>query len=364
VGTLPEIHPVEGGALSVCSRFTLRGTGRRRRTGSESLVNAIGIGLIGVGRHGRRYAQHILRDVPGLSLAGFARRDPVERDRLASELGTPGFADYRDLIAAPGVDAIVATVPPGLHREIVERAAGAGKPILLEKPAAVTLEEGNHMLAAVRAAGVPVLVAQTLRFNEVVRLLLAERDSVGEIHAVRVSQRFEPSPTPWIYDTDAARAGTMLHTGIHGFDLLRVLSGKEGEEVTALTTTVDRGPFEDNFNAQVRFRGGRALGTVAGCRATAARSGAVEITGTTGMLVAEYAHRLAWRIRGSAIEPLELPPPVSTIAAVLEAFERGIRGGDPMSVPLEEGLRSLALVDAAYASAASGKAERVREIPS
>jgi predicted dehydrogenase len=322
-------------------------------------VTTIGIGLIGVGRHGRRYAQHILRDLPGLRLAAFARRDPAERERLATELGAPGFADYRDLLAAPGVDAIVVTVPPALHEEIVVRAAAVGKPVLLEKPAAVTLAEGERMLAAVRGTGIPVLVAQTLRFNEVVERLLAERESVGEIHAVRVSQRFEPSPTPWLYDPQAARRGTMLHTGIHGFDLLRVLSGLEGESVSAVTTIVDRGPLEDNFNAQVRFRGGKALGTVAGCRATAARSGAVEIAGSRGMLVAEYAHRLAWRIRGSSIEPLELPPPASTIAAALGAFLRGVRGEAPMPVPLEEGLRSLALVEAAYASAHSGHPEPV-----
>lgn len=325
-------------------------------------MTPIGLGLIGVGRHGRRYAQHLKDGIPGLRLVAFARRDAVERERLAAELDVPGYPDGGALLEAPGIDAVAVVIPPVYHEAIVLAAAAAGKPVLLEKPAAVSLETGRRMLRAARAAGVPVLVAQTMRYNEVIDVVRREAEALGPLHAIRVGQRFEPSPTPWIADPEVARAGTLLHTGIHGTDLLRFLAGSEVEHVTCSTSVVGSGPFEDNFNLIATLDGGRLLGSVSGCRATAARSGAVEVAGREGMVVADHAHRWAWRIRGSRSEALEIPPPVSTLERVLRDFEATVRGTRPNPIPLEEGLASLAVVDAGYRAAASGRREPVAPV--
>src|SRR5271169_1309085 len=137
-------------------------------------MSRIGIGLIGVGKHGVRYARHIVGDVPELRLVALARRDIEAGRRQAAEFGCRAYADYRELIAAPDVDAVIVVVPPTAHPAIMEAAATARRAVLLEKPAAANLDDGQRILRAVRAANIPVMVAQTIRYASVVPLLLRE----------------------------------------------------------------------------------------------------------------------------------------------------------------------------------------------
>ncbi len=121
----------------------------------------LGIGLIGAGKHGVRYAHHITEDLPNLRLVALARRDLAIARQQAAQFGCRAYGHYAELIAAPDVEAIVVVVPPTLHPQIIEAVAAARKPVLLEKPAAVSMAEGRRVLQTVRAAGIPVMVAQT-----------------------------------------------------------------------------------------------------------------------------------------------------------------------------------------------------------
>ena len=105
------------------------------------------IGLIGVGKHGARYARHIRDEAPDLELAAIARRDADKAAASARELGARAYTDYRELIERGGVDALIVVVPPTLHVDIVRCAARAGVPVLLEKPAAPSLAAGREHAA-------------------------------------------------------------------------------------------------------------------------------------------------------------------------------------------------------------------------
>lgn len=321
----------------------------------------IGVGLIGVGKHGGRYASHLLADVPSLKLVALWRRDFAAACEQASAMGCTAYHDVDDLIRAPEVDAVAVVVPPTLHRELVCAAADAHKPILLEKPAAPTVAEGDAMRQAVRRGGVPVLMAQTLRFNSVVRTLVRECSTIGEIHAMRLVQRFEPSRPGWIDDPRIAGGGIVLHTGVHSFDLLRLLSGDEIARVSCTTTRVSTKSTEDNFIANLIGRSSRMLVSVAGSRATTSRSGGIEMAGANGQLVADHVHGIVARIRGSHIERIDVPPPVPTVREVLEEFARVIKGAAP-AVTLEDGLRAVAIAEACYVSARTDAAATVPEI--
>jgi predicted dehydrogenase len=322
----------------------------------------IGIGLIGVGKHGSRYARHIVSDLPNVRLAGIARRDLGRARQQAAELGCRAYGDYRELIAAPDVDAVVVVVPPTLHPEIVEAAAARRRAFLLEKPAAAGLADAQRVLRAVQSAAIPVMVAQTLRYNEVVRLLLSERHRIGRIHGLRISQRFEPSRPSWIDDPAIAGGGITLHTGVHSFDLVRLLSGREADRVSCEMASVRTAETEDNFAAVIRLDGGAALATVAGSRATASRSGPIELAGEHGLLVADHVCGTAAIVEGSQRTPLTVPSALPTVREVLRDFTQALQHGRPMPIPLAEGLRAVALADACYRSAAAGRAVPVARI--
>ena len=72
------------------------------------------IGIIGTGRHGSRYAHHIVDDFNDLQLSAIARRSD-EGAEQASVWGARHYRDYRELIESDQVDAIIAAVPP-VHR--------------------------------------------------------------------------------------------------------------------------------------------------------------------------------------------------------------------------------------------------------
>ena len=335
------------------------GTAPGVRHGGHRVMSQIGVGLIGVGKHGVRYATHISRDLPELRLVAIARRDAGAARRQAGEFGCRAYTDYRELIAAPDVEVVVIVVPPTLHGEIVSAAAAARKAIVLEKPAAVSVADGRRILAATRAGGVPVMVTQTVRYTSVARVLLAARERIGPIHSIRLSQRFEPSRPGWIDDPSVAGGGMTLHTGVHCFDLLRVLSSMEADRVSCEMTRVGTTRTEDNFTAVIRLGGGAALACVAGSRATASRCAAIEIAGRDGQLIGDHVFNTAAIVHGLVPAPLDVPPPVPTVIEMLRDFTTALRRGDPMPITLEEGLRAVAIAEACYRSAASGRAEPV-----
>jgi predicted dehydrogenase len=316
-------------------------------------MGVLRLGLIGAGKHGSRYVKHLTEDVAGVELVALCRRDPDRGRKQASAVGAAYHADYRDLIAAPGVDAVVAAVPPILHADIAAHACRAGKALLLEKPLAATLADARHIRDLVEAAGIRCMVAQTLRFNTVVRALVDRLDEIRPLVSIYLSQRFEPSSLGWLDRRAESGGGVALHTGVHSFDLLRLFSGREVEDVSCETWRVLTRETEDNVVMTCRLGGG-VRGAVMISRSTRSRAGLIELCGAGGQLVGDHALGFAHRITGWQREPIALPPLAPTVREALSAFVSALRSGHPFPVTVDDGLRAVAVVDACYRSARTG----------
>lgn len=323
----------------------------------------IRLGLIGAGKHAVRYAHHIRHDVPGLVLTGVARRDAARADQAARQFGCRPYRSYEELVAGGEIDAVVAVVPPTLHADIVARAAAAGKPVLIEKPAAPNLADGRRMLEALAAHPVPVMVAQTLRYSGAVRAALEHRHRLGPIRSLSFSQGFEPSPLDWLDDPQVAGGGMVLHTGIHMFDLVRLLSGLEADRVTCQIERIRTRRTEDTFAATIRLGGGAAVASVCGSRTLGGRPGHIEVAGENGVLVADHVLNRAELLVGRESRPLVLAEPVPTVREVVRDFAECLRLGRPVPIPVAEGLRAVAIADACYRAAHSGTAAAVEVLP-
>ena len=322
-------------------------------------MTPLGVGLIGTGKHGSRYARHIREDLGELvRLVGLARRDRRKAEEQAAALGCRAFEDYRELIAAPDVEALVVVVPPTLHPTICADIVTAGKPALFEKPAAASLAAARRMLDLLGHARAPLMVAQTLRYNSVVRAIQQARPQIGPIHALRLSQRFEPSPLGWIDTPEISGGGMILHTGVHSFDLTRLLTDLEVERVLCEADCVETTTTEDNFAATLRLRGG-VLASVAGSRATHSRTGPIELVGRDGLLQGDHVHASAGIVVGTRLTPIEVAPPVPTVLEVMRDFAGAILASRPVPIPLIEGLRAVAIADACVRSATEGRAVEV-----
>jgi predicted dehydrogenase len=319
----------------------------------------IRLGIIGTGKHGARYLGHV-GDVPGVALAAICRRDRAAGEAQARAHGCRFHADAEALIADPEVDAIVLVVPPHLNARLAVAAARAGKALLIEKPLAPALAECRTIADAVARAGVTAMVAHTLRFNGVVQALRSALPTIGPLHAVVLSQRFEPSKLAWLDHRPESGGGIVLHTGVHSFDALRFLTGREALRVGATARQVSTRDTEDNFAATIEMDDGM-LAVVAGSRATAGRSGAVEIAGRDGQLVGDHVHGTAARLIGTTRSELAVGAPIMTVAATLREFAAALARARAPAITLADGARAVAIAEACYRSIAAERPVAVEQ---
>ncbi len=312
----------------------------------------IRFGLIGFGRHGSRYARHLLEDLPEAQLTAICRQDHKAGQEFARAKGISFYADYRDLLQDERLDAIAVVVPPHLHREICTAAAIGGLPFVVEKPLAPTVADAQEILTEVEGNGVKALVAQTLRFDSVVQTLKAHLPILGTLHAIFLQQHFEPSPLEWLDEPD--RGGVILHTGVHGFDLLRFLTGGEVVQVYCDAFQRFTQRTEDGFIAILQMEPLPLRATVANLRTTLGRIGRIEVVGEKGILAGDHVHQSLHFIPGRGIQPLPLPPSVPTVRECLKAFVKWLTDDIPPPVSLADGLKALQVIEACHRSAATG----------
>jgi len=84
------------------------------------------------------------------------------------------------------------------------------------------------------------------------------------------------------------------------------------------------------------------------------RAGLFELAGARGQLLADHVHGFVHLVRGPERHMLLVPPPVPTVRETLGAFVRALREGTSVPISIEDGLRAVAVADAAYRSAERG----------
>ena len=347
------------GMKTIYAGFPRDGGGRSYRADMSNLR----LGIVGVGRHGSRYARHAAHDVPGMELAAVCRRDEHLGRELAGELGCGYSPDALDLIRRDDVDAVALVTVPDLLPELIEAAVTAGKHLIVEKPVAVDLAAGRRILRAVEGSSVHCLAGHTLRFNPV---CLAVRDhvkSLGRIDSIVLTQRFAPQlQLAWIDNPARSGGGNILHTGVHGFDLVPFLTGLRPRAVACTTRSTYTKRTEDNFAAVLQLDDGQALAMVSCSRSTDSRSGHIEVSGDRGQLVGDHVTGTLDCIDNDGRRRILDGAPAATVCLLLQRFAADIASGTPPTISYRDGLAAVAVADACYRSAKSGRFEEVARL--
>lgn len=309
-------------------------------------VAPLRLGLAGLGIHGLRYAKHLLAgEVEGAVLAAVSRSDARAGTAFAEEHGVVFVPDPRALATTAGVDAVVLVLPPDRNLEPAVASLEAGRPLLVEKPLAHDLASARTIADAGDRTGVPLMVAHTQRFDPLVLRLRREIPSIAPVRLVSIHQRFEPAPRPW--GDDPRRGGAIRITGVHGFDMLRFLTGAEVLDLDARTGRVLTERAEDQFVATARLAPGEILATIDNSFASGGRSSRIEVVGERGQLHAELIHRTLTRIVGHESEELGPVPETPTIVATLRAFARAVAEKVPVPISAEDGVRAVECLERA-----------------
>lgn len=243
----------------------------------------IRLGFVGTGGMGQ--AAHLINygAVPGCEVAAIAEIRPKLGAKVAARYGVPKvYTDAAAMIAAEKLDGLVAVQPFGAHIELVPQLLKAGLPLLIEKPLAETLENGQKIAAAQRAAGVPVFLAYHKRSDPATTRVLAQiaewkqSKAVGAMTYIRVAMppgdwtangfwqnlgSDEKFDGKWGWESDL---GHFVNFYIHQVNLIRLLLGEDwkpeyadrngkvlvGRGASGLTVTLEMQTFQSSRDWQ------------------------------------------------------------------------------------------------------------------
>ncbi len=211
-------------------------------------------GVAGCGWVARDHVAPAMASDPSSRVAALLDPSPAARGTLAAAVVAAGgeapgtSTDDQSVFTAAGLDAVYVAAPNHLHRQLVESAAGAGLPVLCEKPMATTLADARAMVAACADAGVGYATAFDQRHHPA-HVALADLIAAGElgtVTAVRIAYgcwtdpAWRPDTSPegydnWRADPSRAGGGALVDLAPHGLDLTGVLlGGDDVAEVVAL----------------------------------------------------------------------------------------------------------------------------------
>lgn len=192
-----------------------------------------------------------------VAVAGFGEHD----EQVAKELEVPIFNDYQQLLKEVPLDAVAIALPNSLHAAATERALEAGiKNILLEKPIANTVEEGEHIIEICKEAGATLLIGHHRRSSNRYQLLrqVIESGKLGKI--VGIQSNYAIAKPHEYFDVEwhtKKGGGPLLINAIHDFDDLNFVTGMKPAKVYAAARNTIRGnEVEDSVSAVVEYEGG------------------------------------------------------------------------------------------------------------
>jgi myo-inositol 2-dehydrogenase/D-chiro-inositol 1-dehydrogenase/scyllo-inositol 2-dehydrogenase (NAD+) len=164
--------------------------------------------------------------------------DPVEAAREAAREALnieTAYADHREALENPEVQALVVVVPTAFHRGVVVDAARAGRHVLCEKPMGITEAECLDMLEAAEASNVKLQLGFMRRFDAGYRRAkeIVEGGAIGQVVMVRSNTRGPSVPQPWMYDLTKSN-GPLAEVNSHDIDTLRWFTGGEFSSVYAI----------------------------------------------------------------------------------------------------------------------------------
>ena len=140
------------------------------------------LGIVGAGSIVAKKHLLALAEVPEIAVVGLCRRDVGELQALADRFRVPRrYADYRDLLSDPGIDAVLIATGPAAQPEIAMAAAAAGKHVFAEKPMAATAAEARALAGALRHSPVHVQIGFNKRFYYGYRTAQAPDPSAGSL---------------------------------------------------------------------------------------------------------------------------------------------------------------------------------------
>ncbi len=334
----------------------------------------IRLGVVGVRNIGKNHIRHACT-LEGVKVVAVADTDPERIALVEEEFGAmQTFGDAADLFACDDVDAVVLPLPNHLHAPMAIAAMEAGKHVLVEKPIAHTVAAADTMIAARDASGKTLMVGMNQRFKST-NVSLKNAIAAGAIGRVQMGRtawiqrdlnvKFWERGD-WAMSMENSGGGPVSDLGIHRLDLALYFLGFP--KVASVTGQCYYGigkkvgaaggrdyQIEDGGVGLITFTNGTSLVLEASYFQMSPVVGQyTRLYGEKGSIDTSLEDQLYCFTDGE-LRPAPLEPDTNSAKSCVEHFVRVLRGEEDLIPTPEQAREGLRIIEAFYASAASGK---------
>ncbi len=339
------------------------------------------IGIVGYGTGGRHFHAPFIAAAEGVEVAGVVTRSPERRALVEAEVPGARVFDSLSAMIDAGVDAVTITTPPETRRELVLEAIGRGVPAVGDKPFAPSAAGARELAAAAADAGVLLTVFHNRRWDADVRTVKAVLDGGGVGELWRVHSRFDLDD-PVTFEMGPT-GGLLRDLGSHVVDQMLWLLGP-AERVHARLDHIGDGADRTDAGFVI------SIDHVSGVRSFISSSklngmqvrefrlygsrGGYEASGTDVQAQAIFAGRRPadegdrwgyddesrWGHLHSDGRTSIVPSERGAYQDFYTSWGRAVRGEADVPVSLDSAIETLAVLDAARESDATGSVVRLR----
>jgi predicted dehydrogenase len=338
------------------------------------MINAA---IVGLGRWGQNLVNSVQGKSDKIRFVAGVLRHPENAREYADTQGLKLESDYAEVLADPGIDAVVLATPHTTHAEQIIAAVNAGKPVFTEKPFTLTSSEAAKALHAAARGNVTVGVGYNWRFQpalqEIRRML--EDGRLGKLLHIEGNfcgpsvYRFPREH--WRQQREEGPGGGMTGRGVHVVDAMLYLAGHvDTVQAQSYRLALDYG-IDDTTSMLFRFASGVTayLGTVI----ATAETWRMQVFGSRGWVeVGDVEHLTTWEMKVCYVDPDNLHthqrpqrvvfPQTSTERAELENFAEAVREGRALAVAGGDEEHGVAVLEAIMESVRTGAVVSVAQM--
>tara|TARA_Y100001978_G_C23623135_1_gene399541 strand:+ start:46 stop:1113 length:1068 start_codon:yes stop_codon:yes gene_type:complete len=333
------------------------------------------VGLIGCGKIANRHGSVLLSgEIEGLTLGGVCDLDKKRLDQISKKFSVKKYFNLDDMVNDPDIDIIAILTESGTHASIAMKLAKYRKPVIVEKPMALTLSDADKMIHIFLENNTPLFVVKQNRYNlPIVQLKKAiDQGRFGKINIGTIRVRW-CRPQRY-YDQDSWRGTWSMDGGVisnqasHHLDMLIYLLGPVSKVNAFSKQSLAKIEAEDTLVGCIKFKSG-AIGTIEATTATRPRDleGSVSVLGDKGSVVIggfamnkidtwlfeEETDNDNWIRENCAVNPSS--PNGYAHTEFYKGVNSSLRSEMKPLIDGLEGRKSLELINALYRSVESGK---------
>ncbi|HEX5154275.1 MAG TPA: Gfo/Idh/MocA family oxidoreductase [Parafilimonas sp.] len=346
-----------GGAVLFSPNTLLSCTNKRKEK--------LGVALVGLGYYSTDLLAPALQQTKNCYLAGIVTGTPSKAETWKAKYNIPDKNIYNyetmgDIANNPDIDVVYIVLPPSMHAEYSIKAANTGKHVWCEKPMALTVEECQSMIDACNKNKVSLAIGYRLQHEpntQEYRRIIREK-LLGKVLSLNCAAGYRDNRTDHWKQKKEMGGGVLPDMGVYAIQGARLGTGMEPVAVVSAQTSTTRpeiykNGLDETMVARLEFAGK----VFADIKSTFGENvNFMDITCEKGTIkMSPY----------SAYSGVQGSSPLGAInhsysipwqqAKQMDDDALSIMQGKPMQVPGEEGLRDIRIMQAIYASAASGK---------